>query len=643
MNTFLKLFLLHLSAVATLYAQAPPSQVTAQAFPGNHPRIEISWQTAPGTWYCNLYRSVNDTLHFTRIAQVMGRSFDDHGVVGGRTYYYYLRAVAWADSTAAEGPRSAMAVAVLGPSGGMRGTIRGTVVDDSTGAPIRSVRVRFFRVGAMWTNQYDVTDSLGMYEAAVDTGRYLIKAEPPCEPIGTIQYRPEWFENASEPSAATPVTVSSGAVSTVHFGLQRVAIMRYVSINGVVRSEQGQPIPNATVAVMRSIQEMYRLAATTGTIPGLGPEARQLSGIGYTRGVIWSGETDSQGRFRASVPQNGSYIVAAGKAGYLLQYFNQTFDPTRAAILSANADTSGVNFLLRPAPAYPGSIEGAVRDSTGQPAPSRVILFPRPPHGQPPTQVVHSGASGEYTFNNVASGTYEVLAIPFSNYAPAFYKEGEYGITQWQLADSVVVGTGRAEAAVGVLAIESNGLTTVSGVALSSTSEPLVGGRILVRDASGAVVGSAISTASGSYSVEALPFGDVTMVVDLEPFTPQVVPITIPPNTYYLSNITIVLTRSNQTGTAESDGAPSAYALEQNSPNPFNPTTRIGFTIAAPGFVLLAVYDLLGREVATLVHEELKPGRYEVRFDAAGLASGTYFYRLRAGGFIHTRRLLLIR
>ncbi len=656
MNRLLTFLLLSPICVATLHAQGsipPPTNVTARAYSGNHPRVELSWQAAPGTWYCNLYRSINDTMHFARIAQVMGRTFEDHGVIGGRTYYYFLRAVAWADSLAMESPRSAIVVAVLSPSSGVTGTIRGIVVDDSTGAPVRGVRIRFFRVGSMWTSHYDVTDSLGGYEAVVDTGRYLIKAEPPCEPNGVPQYRAEWFENASEPSAATPVMVRSGMISTANFGLQRVTIIRYASISGAVRNEQGQPIPNATVAVMRSIQEMNRLAATTGTIPGLGPEARQLPGIGYTRGVIWSGVSDMQGRFRAIVPQNGSYIVAAGKSGYLLQYFNQTLDPTQATLVSASTDTSGVHFILRSVPAYPGSIDGAIRDSLGQPVPSRVILFPRPPHGQPPTQVVHSGADGEYTFNNLASGTYTVLAVPFSNYASAFYKEGQYGIAQWQLADSVLVGTGGTQASIGVLPIQSNGLTTVSGVALTSTGEPLVGGRILVRNASGAVVGSAVTTTSGSYSVEALPFGDVTLVVDREPFNPQFVPLTIPPNTYSLTNITFVLTRSNVTGLAESDGAPTVFALEQNSPNPFSatggsafggtPSTTIRYGIQVPGFTSLKVYDVLGREVATLVNEVKQPGSYEVMWDATGFASGLYLYRLTAGSFVQTKKLVLLR
>jgi hypothetical protein len=93
----------------------------------------------------------------------------------------------------------------------------------------------------------------------------------------------------------------------------------------------------------------------------------------------------------------------------------------------------------------------------------------------------------------------------------------------------------------------------------------------------------------------------------------------------------------------EREALPQEFALHQNYPNPFNPSTKIGFKVQGSGFVSLKVYDVLGREVRTLVSEELKPGSYEVPFDAAGLASGVYFYRLRAGGFTQTRTMVVLR
>ena len=88
---------------------------------------------------------------------------------------------------------------------------------------------------------------------------------------------------------------------------------------------------------------------------------------------------------------------------------------------------------------------------------------------------------------------------------------------------------------------------------------------------------------------------------------------------------------------------PTALGLEQNYPNPFNPSTVIKYQLPAAGQVQLVVYDMLGREVKVLLNEMKAPGSYEVRFDAAGLASGVYLCRLTAGGFVQTRKMIFAR
>ena len=88
---------------------------------------------------------------------------------------------------------------------------------------------------------------------------------------------------------------------------------------------------------------------------------------------------------------------------------------------------------------------------------------------------------------------------------------------------------------------------------------------------------------------------------------------------------------------------PEAILLYQNYPNPFNPATTINFRIAQSGRASLKVYDLLGREVATLINEELTRGDHEKTFDAEGLPSGMYLYRLQSQGLAETKKLLLLR
>ncbi len=89
--------------------------------------------------------------------------------------------------------------------------------------------------------------------------------------------------------------------------------------------------------------------------------------------------------------------------------------------------------------------------------------------------------------------------------------------------------------------------------------------------------------------------------------------------------------------------SPITFNLYQNYPNPFNPTTKISWQSTVSSWQSLKVYDVLGNEVATLVNEEKPAGSYEVNFDAEGLSSGIYFYKLQAGSFVETKKMILLR
>jgi hypothetical protein len=88
---------------------------------------------------------------------------------------------------------------------------------------------------------------------------------------------------------------------------------------------------------------------------------------------------------------------------------------------------------------------------------------------------------------------------------------------------------------------------------------------------------------------------------------------------------------------------PQEFLLHQNYPNPFNPTATIKYGLPKSSDVRLSVFDMLGREVSVLVNERRDAGVHEVKFDGSSLASGVYFYRLQAGDFTQTKRLLLLR
>lgn len=96
-------------------------------------------------------------------------------------------------------------------------------------------------------------------------------------------------------------------------------------------------------------------------------------------------------------------------------------------------------------------------------------------------------------------------------------------------------------------------------------------------------------------------------------------------------------------GRVQTGDVPRSFSLHQNYPNPFNPSTTISFTLPEKLFVSLNVVDLLGREVATLAREEMSSGAHTRQWNAAAMPSGIYFYRLQAGSFVETRRLVLLK
>ena len=93
----------------------------------------------------------------------------------------------------------------------------------------------------------------------------------------------------------------------------------------------------------------------------------------------------------------------------------------------------------------------------------------------------------------------------------------------------------------------------------------------------------------------------------------------------------------------ETRSVPNSYNLSQNYPNPFNPETVIGYALPVRSDVKLTIYNLRGEEVAFLIDGTVSAGNHQVIWDASGFASGIYFYRIQAGDFVQTRKMLLLK
>jgi hypothetical protein len=231
-----------------------------------------------------VYRSMNDTIHYQPIGFVRELLFRDFSVVPGNRYYYYVKTVSQI-APYLESPRSNVVdILIPLPVPPRRGFISGTVTDDSTGAPIRRVRMRFFRLPSTWcTPGYVLTDSLGHYRAVLDTGRYIVKAEPLCASAIPCYY-PEYYNNVREPPQATIITVGDNTNFTANFGLTRIVPPSYAHMRGMVRDTLNHPLARARLSIMHTLQEMSSISANGGTIGSA--ENMILEGVGYAMGVV---------------------------------------------------------------------------------------------------------------------------------------------------------------------------------------------------------------------------------------------------------------------------------------------------------------------------------------------------------------------
>lgn len=208
-----------------------------------------------------------------------------------------------------------------------------------------------------------------------------------------------------------------------------------------------------------------------------------------------------------------------------------------------------------------------------------------------------------------------ISGINFDPSSPAYFSNGERENMTFSYTNNQAAGV-----RIFVLPFNGNALVFNSGVSPSP----------LYTTGSGAGSGF-VTILSGSAFVDRIQF---KMTNDNQS------------TTYIDWKVPVKLYFGNQTLTdvkPVSSELPDKFTLAQNYPNPFNPSTNIRFTVVGNGQTTLKVYDILGKEVATLVHGTLQAGSYEATFDAKGLASGAYIYRLQSGEHVAVKRMILMK
>ncbi len=636
--------------VAMAQVPAPPANLTVHR--GLTEGVVLQWDSSAGAGYYKIYKS-RDGSEFYNIAATEHLGYIDWMIEPFHHYAYYVRA--FMNDVGSGSSDTVFFNTFPPPPSGAHGVITGRITDDSTGLPLREAVVKFFGPNGLW-NVRTHTDTGGVYWAELDTGRYVLRAEK-------FGYFPEWFDNALQLSGATVIPVHQDT-TTADFGLRPIPIPVPINVTGVVRdSSSAQPLANTFVAFLRPFAAERHLEDELGLFGGLLGEHFDLPGFGNMSGVVWFGFTDTNGQYTAHLRSDLRYIAMAFKPGYIPKFYQDKHSPFDADRISSPHDTSGIDFNLVQNPLAFLSISGTVHDSSNSGVVSHVVLIRATIFGPRLVRYRTTDSLGNYNFHNLSPGIFLVKAVPLNYYAPAWYKAGSCGVSNWHNADSIRLTGNRAGVDICVLPLPGDGLGRIAGLVTSpgnvSAASSAQGVTVYaVANSTNAVVGYDVTEDDGSFSIGNLAPGTYHIVVDKEGYSAVTNPtVTIgASNNYEATNNAISIAQDQVTSVGEGTSAvPTAYRLDQNYPNPFNPSTTIRFEIPKSGIVAVKIYNLIGQEVAVLASSTLDAGTYTLQWngtDQSGrqMGSGIYFVKLVAsspeGGakvFTQTRKIMLLK
>jgi hypothetical protein len=367
--------------------------------------------------------------------------------------------------------------------------------------------------------------------------------------------------------------------------------------------------------------------------------------------------TDVNGNYTTTLP-TGSYSIACEKDGYYVVFHDSTYDPFFAKIENLDSgEVKTINFNMLEIKDTSYSVSGIVSDSiNGNPMPNGVIIVRKGKH----VPTMKQGQTLlEDTLNAFAGliqpdGSYKVFVQQqdtfylqaYTNYfLPGYYNDEGIASVYWQNADSLLIDSMIVNKDVFLLRDSSYGAGSIAGsinIQTEGAQSDFEGITLLARSIdNGALYSYNFGKEDGAYRVSNLPYGTYELIgqkIGLENAISEIV--TIDPFNNQINNIIITFLT---TDVNDELPLPDNIVLHQNYPNPFNPTTTISFYIPQEDFVELKISNILGETVTVLIKNNLSAGNYNAQFDASNFASGIYFYTLRAGKFIQTNKMLLLK
>ncbi len=585
--------------------------------------VNLQWQYhLPNTFVnYNIYRktgAISDTGKFEKkYFHIPFTFWRDELVNNGQTYSYFVTAVNKSGESI-----SSDTVQVTLDSAVVKAVVSGSLKSNSTGNVIGNGNLTFIPVFG-WGMNHATTDSSGNYSVKLYPGSYIIYAR-------ANGFLPGYYHNVRNIFNATKIVVASNDSLIVNVGLDPIASHQHYRLTGVVKDTLGNPV--------KAFLRLHSIVANS-----------------YHRRYQYTA-TDDSGRYSFNLFQGDTVVVFARSMNhkYFPQFYNGKTSFLTADRIGINNDTSNINFTLVPKPVFNNGITGIVQaaDSTSV---ESIVMAIRLHSNQSIKDMddwrrkysTETDSLGNYSFDHMIPGAYILLAIPEGDYQPTFYMSDGSQTMQWKNADSVIVDSTGIISGINFVVTDApdSGAATVNGQVKDNSGNPLEGAIVYATDLNSQTFSYGVTDINGNYTISGLVPGTYTVNSDAYGFSSTSSSTSsVDYNTNFSSSASFTMTPENITSVKETQpNILSNFKLNQNYPNPFNPTTIISYQIPYESKVVLKVFNILGDEVATLVNENKAAGNYNVSFNASNLSSGVYFYQIKAGSFVDTKKLVLLK
>jgi hypothetical protein len=620
--TLLLFFIANMVGIAQIN---PPTNLTASLSGSNHHfKINLAWQYGQVQnvkfYVYKKLGAIADTGTFRKIGTSYQKNFYDMNVNTGLKYSYYVTAVVGnVESEASNKVEITVTAPVV-----TYGKIVGFLKDDSTNAPVIRGTVQIFSSNPApgSTSTTVKTDSFGFFSAKVKTGTYYIYSS-------AMSYFGEYYDNVPTKNLATSVTVNANDSLIFNIGLKRFV-------------PPPPPVMYSVTGLVKDVNNLPLKSDITAYVTNRGNIHPSCNHKYFTR-------SDSTGNFQLNIKSGDTLVIYCSPKSALLksEYWDNKATFELADRVAVYGNVTGINFVIEAKPVYNNGISGFVKDSAGVlPLKASVFAYKKNVNGYPgwKSSVKTDTLTGDYTFTNLEPGKYILLASA-RGFKPTYFKYNGQPTMNWREADSVVVSETGVISGINFnlrMFHHTGSNSYVYGIINEQNGNLINGSLTYVLDYSNQIVGFAVSDLDGTYSINGLADGNYTLVSNTVSYQDaQISNIIVDGES--VQEVNLLLNPDGVTGIENNSLTVTQYELSQNYPNPFNPSTTISYSLPTDGFVSLTIYNAIGQKVASLINGIVKAGSHQVTFNASTLSTGIYFYRLEAGNFVSTKKMILIK